>query len=178
MLYRGLGAVVLGAAPALALHFAGYEAAKTVLGSDHSTFNDFSAGICGQVCGSLCWVPMDVVKERLQVEGQLKVTRPHGSSLGAFSQILRCQGLLGLYRALPIHQVTWGLFSGIYLATYEQCKSWCIDAGHADENDKLEPTAQLCSVVSASVLAAFVTNPLDVLKTRLQVAQSSHDMFP
>lgn len=29
----------------------------------------FAAGVGAQLCGSVAWVPMDVVKERLQVQG-------------------------------------------------------------------------------------------------------------
>lgn len=177
-LYRGLGAVVVGAGPAQGLYFGGYEAAKGVLGSGQSTAGNFAAGVCAQFCGSLAWVPMDVVKERLQVEGQVKVAKAYTGSFHAFSEILRHEGIIGIYRAFPMHQLTWAPFNGFYFMIYEKCKSMCIDAGYEDGHDNLEPIAQVCCGSTAGIIAATVTNPLDVLKTRLQVAMANPEMFP
>lgn len=176
--YRGLGAVLVGAAPAQGLYFGGYETAKTFLGGGQSGVGNFASGICAQLCGSLAWVPMDVIKERLQVEGQLKVKSAYSGSFHAFREILRHEGLLGLYRAFPIHQVTWAPFNGCYFMVYEKLKTMCIDAGYEDGMDNLDPIAQVSCGVAAGVIAATVTNPVDVLKTRLQVAMANPDMFP
>ena len=69
-LYKGVGIVVASAAPAQGLYFVGYDAARAALPKDYALSN-FAAGCAAQLCGSLFWVPMDTVKERLQVEGQL-----------------------------------------------------------------------------------------------------------
>lgn len=63
--YTGLGAVLAAAAPAQALYFVGLEASKAVLPDNAAA--SFVAGVGAQLCGSVAWVPMDVVKERLQV---------------------------------------------------------------------------------------------------------------
>mmetsp|Transcript_65616 Transcript_65616/g.182507 ORF Transcript_65616/g.182507 Transcript_65616/m.182507 type:complete len:293 (+) Transcript_65616:62-940(+) len=177
-LYRGLGAVLIGAAPAQGLYFGGYEAAKTLLGGGCSGVGNFAAGVCAQLCGSVAWVPMDVIKERLQVEGQLKVRQAYSGSFDAFVRILRTEGAFGLYRAFPVHQMTWAPFNGCYFMIYEKCKRLCINAGYEDGHDNLEPLAQLFSGVAAGVVAGAVTNPIDILKTRLQVARANPDMFP
>mmetsp|Transcript_33629 Transcript_33629/g.60867 ORF Transcript_33629/g.60867 Transcript_33629/m.60867 type:complete len:292 (-) Transcript_33629:66-941(-) len=177
-LYRGFGAVVVGAAPAQGLYFAGYETAKTFLGGGQSGIGNFASGIAAQLCGSFVWVPMDVVKERLQAQGQIKVTQTYTGSFHAFKQILAHEGVMGLFRAYPIHQVTWAPFNGCYFAVYEKCKQLCIDAGYEDGHDNLEPIAQVSCGATAGVVAASITNPVDVLKTRLQVAMANPEMFP
>ena len=58
------------AAPGQALYFAGYEAARAI--GDKSALANFLAGGCAQLAGSLAWVPMDVIKERLQIEGKIQ----------------------------------------------------------------------------------------------------------
>jgi len=177
-LYRGLGAVLVGAAPAQGLYFGGYETAKGFLGGGQSGVGNFAAGIFAQLCGSLAWVPMDVIKERLQVEGQVKVANAYTGSFDAFRQILQHEGVVGLYRAFPIHQVTWAPFNGCYFMVYEKLKDMCINAGYEDGHDNLEPIAQVSCGITAGVVAASVTNPVDVLKTRLQVARANPEMFP
>ncbi|CAJ1328498.1 unnamed protein product [Effrenium voratum] len=163
-LYRGLGAVLVGAAPAQGLYFGGYETAKAALGGGQSGVGNFAAGICAQLCGSLAWVPM--------------VATAYSGSFDAFRKILQHEGAIGLYRAFPIHQVTWAPFNGCYFMVYEKLKEMCIDAGYEDGNDNLEPVAQVSCGTTAGVVAALVTNPVDVLKTRLQVARANPDMFP
>lgn len=177
-LYRGLGGVIFAAAPAQGMFFGGYEAAKAVLGKGQSSAGNFAAGVFAQLCGSLCWVPMDVVKERLQIEGQIKVTHSYSGSFTAFAHITKAEGILGLYRAFPIHQMTWMPFNACYFMLYEKFKALCINSGYADVNDHLEPIAQVCSGGSAGLIAAAITNPMDVLKTRLQVARANPEMFP
>lgn len=177
-LYSGMGAVLVGAAPAQGLYFGGYELAKGFLGGGKSETGNFAAGVCAQLFGSLCWVPMDVIKERLQVEGQVKVAHSYSGSADALKQILRREGMIGLYRAFPVHQMTWAPFNGMYFMIYEKCKGWCINAGYEDGHDNLDPIAQISSGAAAGVVAATVTNPVDVLKTRLQVAKANPEMFP
>lgn len=175
-LYSGMGAVLVGSAPAQGLYFGAYEAAKSVMGG--SSTGNFAAGVCAQLCGSVVWVPMDVVKERLQLGAQVKAVQSYSGSFDAFASILRHEGAHGLYRAFPIHQATWAPFNGCYFMIYEKCKGLCIDAGYEDGHDNLEPVAQVSCGAAAGVVASLVTNPLDVIKTRLQVAQANPDMFP
>ena len=47
------------------LYFLGYEFTKSMLPS--ASWSSFVAGVCAQLWGSIAWVPMDVIKERLQV---------------------------------------------------------------------------------------------------------------
>mmetsp|Transcript_11583 Transcript_11583/g.21980 ORF Transcript_11583/g.21980 Transcript_11583/m.21980 type:complete len:295 (+) Transcript_11583:59-943(+) len=176
--YRGIGAVLVGAAPAQGLYFGGYETAKGFLGGGQSSVGNLVAGTVAQLFGSLAWVPADVIKERLQVEGQLKVTNAYSGSFNAFQHILQHEGFFGLYRAFALHQVTWAPFNGCFFMVYEKLKSMCIDAGYEDGHDNLDPIAQVSCGAAAGVVAAAVTNPVDVLKTRLQVAMANPDMFP
>eukprot|EP00421_Protoceratium_reticulatum_P029621 CAMPEP_0168486230 /NCGR_PEP_ID=MMETSP0228-20121227/67016_1 /TAXON_ID=133427 /ORGANISM="Protoceratium reticulatum, Strain CCCM 535 (=CCMP 1889)" /LENGTH=100 /DNA_ID=CAMNT_0008502815 /DNA_START=52 /DNA_END=351 /DNA_ORIENTATION=- len=74
--------------------------------------------------------------------------------------------------------MTWAPFNGCCFAVYEKCKGWCINAGYEDGHDNLEPVAQVCCGATAAVIAGWLTNPFDVLKTRLQVARANPEMFP
>ena len=106
-LYKGVGVVVATAAPAQGLFFLGDDTAREAL-RPHlpAAAASFAAGCVAQLCGSLCWVPMDTVKERLQVEGQLKrgSKAELGGSWNAVRTILRRGGLRGFYPAYWVHQ--------------------------------------------------------------------------
>mmetsp|Transcript_105563 Transcript_105563/g.191964 ORF Transcript_105563/g.191964 Transcript_105563/m.191964 type:complete len:290 (+) Transcript_105563:90-959(+) len=177
-LYRGLGAVLVGALPSQALYFCTYEASKARLGNGHSGAGNFTAGALAQLSGSLVGVPVDIVRQRLQIQGQMQVSKSCSGSFAAFAEIIRSEGVTGIYRGFPIHQMTLASFHGIYFAVYDKWKGWCIDAGYADEHDRLYPEAQLACSSVAGIIGAVLTNPLDVLKTRLQVARMNPEMFP
>ncbi|KAH8062762.1 malate-aspartate shuttle [Aureococcus anophagefferens] len=142
-LYRGVGIVVATAAPAQGLFF---------------------------LCGSLLWVPMDTIKERMQVEGQMAAGSREAlgsSSAAAVSAVFRLEGPRGFYPAYWIHQWTWAPFNGLYFAIYEAAK---------EAADARGLPAWPCGVV-AGVVAGAATNPADLVKTRLQVARADPKTF-
>jgi len=166
-LYKGLGITVAGAAPAQGLYFAGYDLFRAVLGRTDPATN-FLAGNFAQLCGSLVWVPMDTIKERLQIEGQLaRVAEPLGTSARALRLILRKEGVRGLYPAYWVHQATWAPFNGLFFALYEYVNEWT-----AQRRLPSWPSA-----IIAATIAGTVTNPMDVVKTRLQVVRASPHLF-
>jgi len=169
-LYKGVGIVVAAAAPAQAMYFAGYEAGRSLLGSSSSAI--FAAGCMAQLCGSVTWVPMDVIKERLQIEGQLKTGEVYGSSWQAVKQICRHEGFMGLYRAYVIHQFVWAPFNGLYFTTYERTKKYM-----SDQYNSGPVVAGTVASISAGTVASVVTSPLDLVKTRLQVMLSNPTIF-
>ena len=72
-LYRGLGAAIVGGIPATSLYLTTYELTKkAMMGSDigrQSPFlTYFCSGIIAEAASCIIFVPVDVVKERLQVQ--------------------------------------------------------------------------------------------------------------
>ena len=177
-LYRGVGIVCAVAAPGQALYFAGYEAARAL--GDKSPIANFIAGGCAQLTGSLVWVPMDVIKERLQIEGKIQTNENYGGSYNASRQIVRKEGIIGLYRAFWIHQATWVPFNGIYFSVYEfSKKEMKVSMGDRSYSKSLKDELMLnvpCSLF-ASAIASVATSPLDLVKTRLQVQKSNPSIF-
>jgi hypothetical protein len=110
-LYSGIGAVCVGAAPAQALFFGGYEGCRNVMG-DNPTGN-FCAGLCAQLTGSFAWVPMEVIKEKLMIEGQLQTKEKYGSSLSLVTKVISTEGIGGIYRGFWMQQLTYGPFNGL-----------------------------------------------------------------
>jgi hypothetical protein len=171
-LYKGVGIVVASAAPAQALYFSGYETCKRFVGKE-SAVGSFAAGCTAQLWASVIWVPMDIVKERLQVEGQLKTTENFGSSSNALKQIVKQEGVAGLYRAYWLHQFTWMPYNGIYFSCYDSVRSYL--GAHTTVPEGL-PTNVIAGLI-AGTIASVTTSPLDLVKTRLQVQRSNPEIF-
>lgn len=57
----------------------------------------FVSGLVAETVSCLLWLPMDVVKERLQVQKNLGIYE-YTSTSHAIKQILKTEGITGLYR--------------------------------------------------------------------------------
>lgn len=171
-LYKGIGIVVASAGPAQALYFSGYETCKQFFDKE-SAIGSFAAGCTAQLWASFVWVPMDIVKERLQVEGQLKTKENFGSSSNALKQIVKQEGVAGLYRAYWLHQFTWMPYNGIYFSCYDSARNYL--GAHTEVPEGLPTNA--ISAFFAGTIASVTTSPLDLVKTRLQVQLSNPAIF-
>jgi hypothetical protein len=152
-LYRGFGVVAALSFPAHALYFMGYEESKRRIGGD-STATHLAAGFLADVAGSLVWVPNDVVKQRCQVS-------PGIDSWTMVKRIVRGEGVMGLYRGYGASLAVYGPFVSIYFAGYEWSKAR-IPGGDSF-------WGQIVSGAFGATVASALTNPVDVVKTRLQV---------
>ena len=79
--YKGLGVVLIGAAPAQALFFSGMTAVQKAF-TPKSDLANFSAGIMAQACGAVAWVPMEVIKEKMMI--QVRRPQPPSSCCGEY----------------------------------------------------------------------------------------------
>ncbi|CEM08951.1 unnamed protein product [Vitrella brassicaformis CCMP3155] len=226
-LYRGFGVTGFGSIPATCLYFTSYEYFKGKLqeslymvkdmppDSKAHILTDFIAGFLAEVVSCILWVPIDVSKEQLQTQYELRATQ-HRGSFDAVRNIMK-EGLPQLYRGYYATLLSFGPFSAFYFMFYEQFKAGAQsaytymsppdfqplrpaameyarddDAGSdgrgaratnrasspmesdPDAADVSLPFHWLLAVgAAAGSAAAFVTNPLDLVKLRLQVQRTA-----
>ncbi|KAK4558986.1 hypothetical protein RGQ29_008291 [Quercus rubra] len=112
--------------------------------------------------------PLDVIKTRLQVHGrpQLGNGTVKGSLIvGSLEHIFKKEGLRGMYRGLSPTVIALLPNWAVYFTIYEQLKSiLCSD----DENHHLSIGANVLAASGAGAATTIATNPLWVVKTRLQ----------
>jgi hypothetical protein len=90
--------------------------------SSHFTvihLSDWCTGIIAEAVSCVVWVPIDVIKERLQVQG-LGHTFFYRNTTDAIRQILITERLPGLYRGYGATVGSFGPFSAFYFMFYEQ----------------------------------------------------------
>jgi len=66
----------------------------------------------------MMFVPIDVIKERRQVQSDLK-TFNYKSDLDAIKQIAKVEGVRGMYKAYGATVLSFGPFSALYFMFYE-----------------------------------------------------------
>ena len=148
--YRGLGAATIIGVPAGALYFTSYEAFKRRLGDGPASH--LLAGVGAEAVACVVFVPVDVVKERCQVHS-------YTSSYQCFRSVLKKEGVQALYRGYGPTLYSFGAFSGLYWAFYEQLRP----------SGTVSFAAALPCALSAGALASWLTAPLDLAKLRVQV---------
>ena len=179
-LYRGVAAVGIGAGPAHAVYFATYEHMKRALGGaqkgEHNPFAHALAGACATVIGDAVQTPVDTVKQRLQMTHS-----PYAGVWDCARGTVREQGFGALYRSYPTTLAMNVPFTAIHFTAYESAKialgkhKWFAkndsddsESGSSSEMDEETFAAQFAAGGLAGGLAAAATNPLDVVKTRMQ----------
>ena len=174
-LYRGVTAVGIGAGPAHAVYFATYEYMKTRLGGDHrgehAPVAHALAGSCATVLGDAVQTPVDTIKQRLQMANS-----PYRGTWDAIRGTVRSQGFGALYRSYPTTLAMNVPFTAMHFTVYESSKIGLgrmggVFGGVSSENSEFDEEtffAQFTAGGLAGGLAAAATNPLDVVKTRMQ----------
>jgi len=134
-LYKGMGAVVVGAAPAQALYFSGMLMVQDYAEGGGALTN-FAAGIGAQMCGSVAWVPMEVVKEKMMIQGQFATKEQFSGSFDLCRRVVAKEGVGGLYRGFVMQQVTYGPFNAFGVMLYNEFKP-LVPAAFMEEYPKL-----------------------------------------
>ena len=163
-LYAGIGPAAIFSIPSASLFFCVYETTRTILPDSHMT-NSFAASI-GETIACGIRVPVEVVKQRSQAD-------PSRSSLSHLKQTIRSEGYRGLYRGYGTMIMREIPFSFIQFPVWEYLKQVAIDRKGGTSCDGIE--AMACGAAAGAV-AAFATNPLDVCKTRVMLAQKDSQM--
>ncbi|CAH9085608.1 unnamed protein product [Cuscuta epithymum] len=126
------------------------------------------AGAAAGVIAATFVCPLDVIKTRFQVHGLPKFgsSNIRGSLIvGSLEQIFQREGLRGMYRGLSPTVLALLPNWAVYFTIYEQLKSLlCSD----DEKHRLSVGANMLAASGAGAATTIATNPLWVVKTRLQ----------
>ncbi|XP_071443567.1 mitochondrial glycine transporter B-like [Hetaerina americana] len=164
-LWKGITPSIARVIPGVGLYFSslhwlrsfttkGYE-------SEPGAFEAVVLGMAARSISGICLIPMTVIKTRFE-----SGVYQYGGVAQAFKTIYRNEGVRGLSCGLLPTLFRDAPFSGLYLMFYTQTKS-AIPADWMNSNANA-PIHFSCGVV-AGLLASFVTQPADVLKTKMQL---------
>nr|CDS28877.2 S adenosylmethionine mitochondrial carrier [Hymenolepis microstoma] len=168
-LFAGLPAVLFGSAPSAALFFCAYEMTKNRTSSENFPrwFPPMIAACVGEICACVIRVPCETIKQRAQAH-------PHLGIVGIFSNALRSEGLAGLYRGylstifreLPFSLIQYPIWEALKFSMqrYNQLRNCGVGDGELSKGQ-----FALCGAL-AGAFAGACTTPLDVIKTRIMLA--------
>ncbi|GMY34675.1 solute carrier family 25 member 44-like [Fagus crenata] len=145
-LYRGFGTSLTGTIPARALYMTALEVTKSNVGSatirlgfpepTAATIANAAAGLSAAMAAQVVWTPIDVVSQRLMVQGNVSgcggnsgggnlnsrvanaSTCKYRNGIDAFRKILNTDGPRGLYRGFGISILTYAPSNAMWWASY------------------------------------------------------------
>ncbi|CDP02337.1 unnamed protein product [Coffea canephora] len=183
-LYRGFGTVITGAIPARIIFLTALETTKVAAYKMVEPFK-FSeptqaaiangiAGMFASLCSQAVFVPIDVVSQKLMVQGYSGHASYNGG-LDVVRQVLKTDGVRGLYRGFGLSIMTYSPSSAVWWASYGSSQRfiWRL-LGQGSEHVGQAPSqgtivmVQAAGGIFAGATASCITTPLDTIKTRLQ----------
>ena len=210
--YRGFGAILVGGTPGTMVYLCSYEMIKkrlsaisnnssssstTRASNDESFLVHFTAGMLAETISCIVYVPVDVIKERLQVQqkqqenaGAAVTQQQYRGSYDALRKIMKNEGLKGIYKGYGATLLSFGPFSAIYFGLYESMKKRAREGLLSSHQQPSDDSTSMLHVVrnsqdeqelelpfhwvvaysaSAGAAASWLTSPLDMAKLRLQV---------
>jgi hypothetical protein len=190
-LYRGLSVALVGGTPGTVLYLTTYEQLKKGRDGDgdsgHTTSftTHFLAGLTAEAVACSIYVPVDVVKERLQVGmyetptmALLTIFRVNNAANNNDGPKQRSSTtpLRILYRGYWATLASFGPYSAFYFLFYEESKRLARETYYHQSQQQQQLSfwwILACSAGSGAV-ASFITSPLDLIKLRLQLQNSSN----
>lgn len=127
------------------------------------------AGVGSGALSSVICAPLDLIRTRLQVRGDLNM--PSSTLRQAFTEIMEKEGWRGYFRGLGASLMTVPAFWGVYFPLYDDMKRrWVVS-----QPDTPQSLVHCGSAVFAGGVSDFICNPLFVVRTRLQT-EALHNM--
>ncbi|KAI1434400.1 mitochondrial carrier [Xylaria sp. CBS 124048] len=187
-LYKGLGAVVTGIVPKMAIRFSSFEACKQLLANREtgtvSGSATFAAGLAAGIAEAVAVVtPMEVIKIRLQAQHHstadpLDVPK-YRNAAHALYLVVREEGFGALYRGVSLTALRQGSNQAVNFTAYTYFKEKLLTRrrrieGKEEANGDALPSWQTTIIGLVSGAMGPLSNaPVDTIKTRLQRAPAA-----
>ncbi|KAK0113422.1 hypothetical protein ONS95_013679 [Cadophora gregata] len=160
--YRGIGVTILTVTPATAVYLTTREATQIALlpHLGDSSLNDALSGCIAELAGSVLFTPMEVLKARLQISRSGR----EGKLLYQLRNIAAKEGFRGFYRGYVMGIASYIPFNILWWTTYGNVRRGM--------PDRSVQTQIACGAGLAAATSAAFIHPLELVKTRYQVATS------
>ncbi|XP_051129332.1 uncharacterized protein LOC127250214 isoform X2 [Andrographis paniculata] len=183
-IFRGFATSAIGSLPGRVLALTSLEMSKDMmlkytedLNMPEATrigFANAIAGLSSNLASCIYFVPLDVICQRLMVQG-LPGSAPCNGPFDVMQKVIKIEGLRGMYRGFGLTAVTQSPASALWWGIYgaAQHSIWR-GLGYRDDLEKKPSHAEMAVVQAAAgtiagACSSVITTPIDTVKTRLQV---------
>ncbi|ONM09431.1 Mitochondrial substrate carrier family protein [Zea mays] len=183
-LYRGFPTVIIGAVPTRIIFLTALETTKAaslklvepfkLSEPVQAAFANGLAGLSASTCSQAIFVPIDVISQKLMVQGYSGNVRYKGG-IDVARKVIKADGIRGLYRGFGLSVMTYAPSSAVWWASYGSSQRIIWSAlGHLHNKEEAPSQLKIVGVqasggIFAGAVTSFVTTPIDTIKTRLQL---------
>ncbi|TPX34645.1 hypothetical protein SmJEL517_g02686 [Synchytrium microbalum] len=175
-LYKGLGAVISGIVPKMAIRFSSFEAYKDWM-ADKATGKTSSAGIfiaglgAGVTEAVLVVTPMDVIKIRLQAQRHsmtdpLDIPKYRNAAHCAYL-VIREEGASALYKGVGLTALRQATNQAANFTVYQYLKT-ALHKAQPEAGDTLPAYQHMLMGFISGACGPLFNAPIDTIKTRIQ----------
>lgn len=193
-LYQGFTLVALAAIPAQMVYLSTYEFSRTFVSDillevdssgGLSSVGNFVGGGLASLSSQVIVVPIDVVSQKLQIQKRTPDVKNLKNGRDVIRDIFSSQGLAGFYRGFFTSVLTYAPSSACWWSTYNFMRKSLFSLRDMTEIDEGASTGDFkfgdlalsgASGFIAGCVSAIITNPLDVMKTRLQTLEGGEKL--
>ncbi|KAJ1899157.1 Carrier protein, mitochondrial [Kickxella alabastrina] len=181
-LWRGLAPTLVASGPSTVIYFVGYDYLRQYLGRrvqrsswhGYEKYSALLAGCLARTAAVTAISPIELVRTRMQSAA----THDFKTVMRGVSSNIRASGIRTLWRGLVPTLWRDVPFSAIYWFGYERWRDVYAPllkaaepAGNSSRGGGRDILVAFCSGASSGVVAAALTTPFDVAKTRRQIEQ-------
>ncbi|KAG5261936.1 hypothetical protein AALO_G00290240 [Alosa alosa] len=161
-MYSGISPAMLRQASYGTIKIGTYQSFKRLLvdsPDDETLLTNVVCGVFSGVISSSIANPTDVLKIRMQAQGNLI----QGSMIGNFINIYQQEGTRGLWRGVSLTAQRAAIVVGVELPVYDLTKKHLILSGHMGDT----VYTHFLSSFACGLAGALASNPIDVVRTRM-----------
>uniref|UniRef100_A0A804N355 Solute carrier family 25 member 44 n=1 Tax=Zea mays TaxID=4577 RepID=A0A804N355_MAIZE len=130
-------------------------------------------GLMSSICSCSYFVPLDVICQRLMVQG-LPGMATYRGPFDVINKVVRTEGIRGLYRGFGITMLTQSPASALWWSAYGGAQHAIWSLGYGNDSQTKPSQSELVVVQAtagtiAGACSSIITTPVDTIKTRLQV---------
>lgn len=183
-IFRGFGTSAIGSLPGRVLALTSLEVSKDMtlkytegLNVPEATRIGIANGVAGMVSNLVScvyFVPLDVICQRLMVQG-LPGTKSCNGPFDVVSKVIKAEGFRGMYRGFGLTAITQSPASALWWGAYGAAQHiiWR-SVGYRDDLERKPSHVEMVAVQAtagmvAGACSSVITTPIDTVRTRLQV---------
>jgi len=166
-LYNGLTPALLRQASYSSIRMGIYEPVRDLIAGKDVKIEDIpfwkraAAGGTAGAIGIAIANPTELIKVRMQAD-RTRTRYPNGI-IDAFRQTARQEGIFGFWKGVNPNMIRAYIVNAAELATYDQAKTLLVAKAKMDPDSKV---THLISSIMAGIVAAFFSQPVDLVKNR------------
>ena len=130
-----------------------------------SYWTNFWTSAAGPAIACIFTNPLDVAKTRLNMERELQASHKTSGVFNVLQRTAQSEGVSGLQRGLKLAMVREASKNTFRIGLYQPI----VDMFHDKGSGPAPLRVLLGASMTSGAVSAFITNPLDLLKTRLQL---------